>query len=61
MEDRNIVKKTLIVKDINIHLFSLREKDFISLTDIAKYKNSEAPADVVKNWMRMKSTMFFIR
>ena len=54
------MKKSLIVKDINIHLFSLREKDFISLTDIAKYKNSEAPADVVKNWMRTKNTIEFL-
>ena len=36
------MKKSLIVKNINIHLFLLREEDFISLTDIAKYKNSEA-------------------
>jgi hypothetical protein len=36
------------------------QDDYISLTDIAKYKNSEAPADVVKNWMRSRSTIDFI-
>ncbi len=27
------------------------DNDFISLTDMAKSKNPEFPADVVKNWM----------
>ena len=36
------------------------ENDFISLTDIAKYKNPEFPADVVKNWMRSRSTIEFL-
>ena len=36
------------------------EDDYISLTDIAKYKNSEFPADVVKNWLRSRSTIEFL-
>ena len=36
------------------------ENDYISLTDIARYKNPEFPADVVKNWMRSRSTIEFI-
>lgn len=54
------MKKELIVKDINIKLFSQKEEDFISLTDIARYKNSEAPADVIKNWLRTKNTIEFL-
>jgi hypothetical protein len=34
--------------------------DYISLTDIARYKNPEFPADVVKNWMRNRSTIEFL-
>jgi hypothetical protein len=34
--------------------------DYISLTDIAKYKNNDFPADVVKNWMRSRSTLEFL-
>ena len=26
--------------------------DYINLTDIARWKNPDAPSDVVKNWMR---------
>jgi hypothetical protein len=54
------MKKVLVVKNININFFSKKEEDFISLTDIAKYKNSEFPADVVKNWMRSKNNIEFL-
>jgi hypothetical protein len=30
------------------------------LTDIAKYKNPEFPADVIKNWLRSRSTIEFL-
>ncbi|MHB0878775.1 MAG: KilA-N domain-containing protein [Anaerolineae bacterium] len=36
------------------------EEDYISLTDIAKYRDSDAPADVVKNWLRSRSTIEFL-
>ena len=36
------------------------ENDYISLTDIARYKNSDEPKDVVKNWMRSRSTIEFL-
>ena len=35
-------------------------KDYISLTDIAKYHNSERPADVIKNWMRLRNTVEYL-
>jgi len=34
--------------------------DFISLTDIARYKNAEFPSVVIQNWMRNRSTVEFI-
>jgi len=54
------MKKELIVKNVNINFFSQKDADFISLTDIAKYKNKEAPADVVKNWLRSKNIIEFL-
>ena len=54
------MKKELIVKNVNINFFSQKKEDYISLTDIAKYKNAEAPADVVKNWLRSKNTIEFL-
>ena len=32
----------------------INKDDYFSLTDIARYKNPDAPADVVKNWLRRK-------
>ncbi len=34
--------------------------DYISLTDIAKYKNSDFPADIIKNWLRSRSTIEYL-
>ncbi len=42
-------------KDITI--ISAHDSDFISLTDIAKYKNANNADDVIKNWMRNRNTI----
>lgn len=50
---------------INANGFSIQfytndfKNDYISLTDIAKYK-SDDPSDAVKNWMRRKDTIEFL-
>lgn len=36
------------------------ENDYISITDIARYKNPDEPKDVIKNWMRSRSTIEFL-
>lgn len=36
------------------------KNDFISLTDIARAKNHHEPKDVVKNWMRSRTTIEFL-
>lgn len=36
------------------------KKEYISLTDIARYKNPGEPKDVVKNWLRNKDTIEFL-
>jgi len=35
----------------------IAQEDFISLTDIAKFRNPDAPADIIKNWLRSRSTI----
>ena len=50
----------LIVQDINVSLTKINDEDFISLTDIARSKNSDEPKDVVKNWLRNKNTVEFL-
>ena len=34
--------------------------DFISLTDIAKYKTQENPGYLIQNWMRNRNTVRFL-
>jgi hypothetical protein len=34
--------------------------DYISITDIAKYKTSENPGYVIQNWMRNRNTVRFL-
>lgn len=48
------------VKGTEIIVYSKKDDDYISLTDIARYKNPNEPKDVVKNWMRNYSTIEFI-
>lgn len=38
----------------------INEDAYISLTDIARYKNPKAPADVIKNWMRLRGTIEYL-
>ncbi len=48
------------VQGKEIAILTRSTADYISLTDIAKYRNNNAPADVVKNWMRSRSTLDFL-
>ncbi len=52
--------KTILVKGTEITISNRGEKDYISLTDIAKYRNTVEPFSVINNWMRGKSTIDFI-
>jgi hypothetical protein len=50
-------KETIIVQGTEIILLSQNKEDYISLTDMAKFKNAEIPATVISHWM---STNFSI-
>jgi hypothetical protein len=54
------MKKALIVKNINVNFFSQKEEDFISLTDIAKYKNVQATGLVISHWLSTRYTVEFM-
>jgi len=53
-------KETIIVQNLTISNIVAGGQDYISLTDIARNKNTEEPKDVVKNWMRSRSTIEFL-
>ena len=52
--------KIITVKGIGIATLKINGEDFISLTDIARNKNPDEPKDVVKNWLRSKTSIEFI-
>jgi len=52
--------KRIIVNDISIEIKGHEKLEYISLTDIARAKNPAEPKDVVKNWMRSRSTLEFL-
>lgn len=50
----------ITVQGTEIVIYNIEQIDYISITDIARYRNSDAPADVVKNWLRNRSTIEFL-
>jgi hypothetical protein len=52
-----MAKINVLQKEVTI--LKISEDDFISLTDIAKYK-SEDPAAVIGNWMRNRNTIEYL-
>ena len=54
-----MTKKEIVVNDTSVTIISANESDYISLTDIAKYK-SDDPVDVISNWMRNRNTVEYL-
>jgi hypothetical protein len=52
--------KKLIVQDTLVSLTRVNDDDYISLTDIARVRNPDEPKDVVKNWLRNRSTVEYL-
>ena len=53
-------KTKLNVNEIEIVLYKHNEEEFISLTDMAKFRDSERTNYIIQNWMRTRSTIEFI-
>lgn len=50
----------IVVKGKDIEILSEENTEYISLTSIAKYKNKSFPADIIKNWLRSRSTIEYL-
>jgi len=53
-------KSIIEVKGAAITVVSQPEQDFISLTDIARFKDSERTDYIIQNWMRNRNTIEFL-
>ncbi len=54
MKSKNSI---IAVKGVEVSFLQTNREDYICITDIAKFKNPEAPADIIKNWLRTKNTI----
>lgn len=56
-----MAKEIIHANGIDIGIYTTDfENEYISLTDIAKYKNVDDPRYVIQNWMRNRNTMEFL-
>lgn len=53
------INTQMIVKDQKINVMRIDNKEYISLTDLAKYVNKEDPSGVIRNWMSNKNSFEF--
>ena len=56
----NIVATDIFVNDNKIGIMRVGNVDYISLTDIAKYKEKERTDYIIQNWMRNRTTIEFL-
>ena len=56
---KEIIKTQLKVKDTLVGIMRIGDVDYISLTDLARYKNPLTPGDVIIKWMSNKSSFDF--
>lgn len=48
------------VNENQIRVMRIDNEDYISLTDLARYKNSDDPSDVIKKWLSNYDTVEFL-
>ncbi len=48
------------VKGRDITIFSQKEEDYISITDMARYKDEERSDYIIQNWLRNRNTIEFL-
>ncbi len=53
-------RSSIEVQGTAIAVVTRGSSDFISLTDIARYRNSQEPFAIINNWMRSRSTIEFL-
>jgi hypothetical protein len=52
--------KTINVKGSEITVLQKEQDDYISLTDIARYRDAERTDYIIQNWLRNRNTIEFL-
>jgi len=49
--------KSIEIKGTSVSVFTEKQSDYISLTDMARYKDSERTDYIIQNWLRNRNTI----
>jgi hypothetical protein len=60
LDASSIDMKKIITLGLQIHTFNQNETDYISLTDIARYTDTDRTDHLIQNWMRTMDTIEFL-
>ncbi len=52
--------RKILVKQTGIYLFTKGNSEYISLTDIAKSRDTERTDYIIQNWIRNRNTIEFV-
>ena len=53
--------KNIVVKDKIINITGINDDDYVSLTDIARFKTDGETNPVIANWMRKVDTLEYLK
>ncbi len=56
----NSIMTVMNVNDNDVRVMRINNEDYISLTDLAKYKNPKEPSDAIKKWLSNYDTIEFL-
>lgn len=57
---REIIQSELEVNDNKIKVVTIDNKEYISLTDLARYANPEEPKVPIRTWMKNKDVIAYL-
>ena len=57
--NKDNLKTQIFVKEQKVDVMMINGKEYISLTDLARYANNEDPSGVIRNWMSNKNSFAF--
>ncbi len=59
MNNKNLAKQ-IMVKNQKIDILVVNNKEYISLTDLARYADNEEPRLPIRDWMRNKDVILYL-
>ena len=58
--NKDNINAQMVVKDQVINVIRIDDKEFISLTDLARYADEDDPRYPIQNWMRNKDVISYL-